>query len=86
MRLGAVRLGDWVKSLCKKPSGPFITACKTTFVNSRPQVVIGNKCVPGIAISGSKTKLINGRGVVRLKDKVICGRIIKASKDTFIGD
>lgn len=87
MRLGAVRLGDFVLSKCRhKSPGPFITGCKTTFVNNRPQVRINDKSIPGRAITGSKTKLIGGRGAVRLKDKVKCGVIIKASKDTFIGN
>ncbi len=85
MKIGVVRLGDWVLKKCKgKKSGPFLRGCKTTFVNNKPQVRVGDKSLPGRALTGSKTKLIGGRPCVRLKDKVRCGIIMKASKDTFI--
>ena len=49
---GAVRLGDFVSSTCKKPSGPFVTASPTSFVNGKPRCRLGDKSVPGICISG----------------------------------
>ncbi len=85
--LGAVRLGDFVKKTCPhKKSGPFRTASKDTFVNGRGQVRLGDRAVPGKAVTGSKSCFVNGRPAVRQKDKVVCGKIMKSSRDTFIGD
>lgn len=87
MGLGAVRLGDFVRKICKKKkSGPFLTGCKITFINGRPSIRVGDKSVPGRALTGSKSKFVCGKAIVRLKDKVKCGRILRASKDTFVGD
>lgn len=83
----AVRMWDWVKSICKgKSSGPFIRGSKKSFVNGRPQVKLLDKSVPGIALRGSKSKFVEGLPAVRIIDKVKCGIIVKGSKDTFIGN
>ena len=83
--LRAVRLGDFVKSVCKKkPSGPFYQGSKDSFVNNKPQVRLRDKALPGAAITGSATTFINNKPAVRVKDKVICGKIITGSPNTFI--
>ena len=85
--LGATRLGDFVKSICRhKSSGPFFTASHDTFANGRGQVRLGDLAVPGVALTGSRSYFINGRPAVRLKDHVSCGVILTSSHDTFIGD
>jgi len=82
---GAVRVGDKVKSTCKgKPSGPFISGSKTTFIDNRCAVRVGDKSLPGRALTGSKTTFIDNRPAVRMKDKVKCGIIKTSSKTTII--
>ncbi len=83
---GSVRRYDWVTSLCNKPSGPFVSASSTSFVDGKGQVRLFDSSVPGLAVSGSKSCFVNGRPAVRLKDQVVCGRIKTASTTTFIGD
>ena len=83
--LGAVRIGDKVKSICRgRPSGPFLTGSKTTFIDNRGAVRVGDKSLPGIALTGSKTTFIDNRPAVRMKDKVKCGIIKTSSKTTII--
>lgn len=83
--IGAVRLGDFVKSYCSsKPSGPFFEASKYTFVDGRGKVRLGDKSLPGRAVTGSKMHFVDGRPSVRKRDKVICGIITQSSKTTFI--
>lgn len=83
--LGAVRVGDKVISTCKgKPSGPFISGSKTTFIDNRSAVRVGDKSLPGVALTGSKTTFIDNRPAVRIKDKVKCGIIKTCSKTTII--
>ena len=83
--IGAARWGDFVKSYCTgRPSGPFIQASKATFVDGRGQVRVGDKSLPGRAVTGSKTYFVDGRPAVRMRDKVICGIITQSSKTTFI--
>lgn len=83
--IGATRLGDFVQSYCQNvPSGPFVQASTNTFIDGRGQVRLGDKAVPGIAVSGSKATFVDGRPAVRLRDKVICGVITQSSKNTFI--
>lgn len=85
MSIMAVRVGDFVKSTCENiPSGPFIEGSTNTFVNGRPQVRVGDKAVPGIAITGSRGRFVNGRPAVRRRDKVVCGIIMQSSRNTFI--
>lgn len=83
----AIRRGDFVISTCNHiPSGPFITASTDKFVNGRGQVRVGDKSIPGIAITGSRSVFVDGRPAVFLPSKVICGRIRgPGSIDTFIG-
>jgi uncharacterized Zn-binding protein involved in type VI secretion len=83
----AIRLGDRVLKKCPfKKSGPFLTGSKTTFVNGRPQVRVGDKAVPGVAVTGSKTTFVDNRPAVHLRSKVICGIILgPGSSNTFIG-
>jgi uncharacterized Zn-binding protein involved in type VI secretion len=86
--LGAVRLLDKVQSICEPlvPSGPVLTASRTTFVNSRGLARLLDKTVPGPIITGSKRRFCDSRPIVRRKDKVVCGKIMTSSKDTFIDD
>lgn len=81
----AVRLGDFVKSICLKPSGPFIKGSSKTFVDGRPAIRLGDKAIPGVAVTGSSKTLIDGRPAVRQIDRVICGIITSASSKTYIG-
>ncbi len=82
---GAVRLGDFVVSFCKKPSGPFITASTTSFADGKPRVRLGDKSIPGICISGSKSVFIDGRPAAHIQSKVICGKIVSCSRTVFVG-
>ena len=86
---GAVRLGDFVSSTCKKPSGPFVTASPTSFVNGKPRCRLGDKsvpgiCISGICISGSKSVFIDGKPAAHILSKVICGKIVNCSKTVFV--
>ena len=81
---GAVRLGDFVSSTCKKPSGPFVTASPTSFVNGKPRCRLGDKTVPGICISGSKSVFIDGKPAAHILSKVICVKIVNCSKTVFV--
>ncbi len=84
--INAVRLGDFVVSVCTNiPSGPFYRTSMNTFINGRGAARLLDNAVPGIAITGSTKTFINGRPAVRLIDKVICGVIVQASTNTFIG-
>lgn len=82
---GATRIGDFVKSTCRRASGPFITASTSTFADGRGQVRVGDKSIPGICISGSSSVFIDGRPAAHIKSKVICGRITQCSSTVFIG-
>jgi uncharacterized Zn-binding protein involved in type VI secretion len=83
----AIRRGDFVISTCQfKSSGPFITASTNKFVNGRGQVRVGDRSIPGMAITGSHSVFIDGKPAVILPSKVICGRIKgPGSTNTFIG-
>lgn len=82
----AVRRGDFVVSVCTfVPSGPFITASNTSFVDGRGQVRVGDKAIPGICITGSRTTFVDGRPAATIRSRVICGRIVTASTNIFIG-
>ena len=81
----ATRVGDFVQSTCTGvPSGPFLSGSPNTFTNNRPQVRVGDRAVPGIAITGSRTRFTNNRPTVRITDKVVCGIIVQSSSNTFI--
>ena len=83
----AIRRGDFVISICKgKPSGPFITASINKFINGRGQVRVGDRSLPGVAITGSRSVFVDGKPAVILPSKVVCGRIKgPGSTNTFIG-
>jgi uncharacterized Zn-binding protein involved in type VI secretion len=84
--LRAVRRGDFVVSVCPfVPSGPFITASNTSFVDGRGQVRVADKAIPGICITGSKSTFVDGRPAATIISKVICGKIVTASNNVFIG-
>jgi len=84
--MNAVRLGDKVISYCKfKPSGPFIRGSRTTFIEGKPAIRLGDRSLPGIAITGSNKVFIDGRPAVRQKDKVTCGVIRSGSRSVFYG-
>ena len=56
---GAVRLGDFVSSTCKKPSGPFVTASSTSFVDGKPAAHIRSKVICGKIVNCSKTVFVD---------------------------
>ncbi len=53
-------------------------------INGRPAIRIGDKSVPGPAITGSPRTFINGIPAVSIIDRVFCGVIVTGSEDTFI--
>lgn len=70
----ALRKGDFVASICKgRISGPYITSCKTTFINGQLAIKLFNRAFPGTLITGSSKVFIEGLPAGRIRDKVICG-------------
>lgn len=83
--LGAVRLGDFVVSTCHpKPSGPFITASRSSFVDGRGQCTVGSRAVPGLCLTGSSSVFVDGKPATHRASTVVCGRITTCSNTVFI--
>lgn len=82
----ATRMGDMVIDTCPVPriDGPFLQGSFNTFTNNRPQVRLGDKCVPGISVKGSMRKFTNNKPTTRIIDWVFCGKTITSSWNTFI--
>lgn len=83
----AVRALDPCISKCKKiPPGKFLIGSTNTFVNSRSQIRLFDKSIPGpgAVLTGSSKTFVNSKPAARVKDKVFCGKIINGSFNTFI--